>query len=326
MMSIAKLDTDEEHFFIPAPVGELRLFLRLLRARTAQGRVRRAVLYVHGATFPTALSVAHRFDGRSWRDALCEAGFDVWGLDFLGFGHSDRYPQMAEPAEANEPLGLAKEASEQLAAAVRFILEHQGLQSLSLVSHSWGSMPVGLFAGEHPTLLDRIVMFAPLARREPTRYLPLPTGPAWHIVTAEDQWSRFVEDVPPEEPPVLSRVHFAKWETIYLDSDPNSRTLDRPGVKVPSGPLVEILRAWQGRLAYEPARIRAPVCIIRGAWDGLIPDADARWLFDAFSRATIKRDVKIGRGTHLMHLESMRLALWHETVGFLQGEDAAPVP
>lgn len=325
-MSLAKLDENEEHFFIPAPAAESRLFLRLLRSRTAQGRGRRAVVYVHGATFPTALSVAHRFDGRSWRDALCEAGFDVWGLDFLGFGNSDRYPQMAEPAEAHEPLGLAKEAALQLAAAVRFILEHQGLQSLCVVSHSWGSMPVGIFAGEHPTLVDRIVLFAPIARREATRYLPLPTGPAWRIVTAEDQWSRFVEDVPPEEPPVLSRVHFAEWAKRYLDTDPNSRTLDPPGVKVPSGPVVEILRAWQGRLAYEPARVRAPVCIIRGSWDGLIPDVDARWLFDAFSRATIKRDIKIGRGTHLMHLESMRFALWHETVGFLQGEDSAPVP
>jgi pimeloyl-ACP methyl ester carboxylesterase len=325
-MSIAKLDEDEEHFFIPAPEGGLRLFLRLLKSRTPQGPGRRAVIYVHGATFPTALSVAQRFDGRSWQDALCDAGFDVWGLDFLGFGNSDRYPQMAEPAEAHEPLGLAQEAALQLAAAVRFILEHQGLQSLCVVSHSWGSMPVGLFAGEHPTLLDRIVLFAPIARREPTRYLPLPTGPAWRVVTAEDQWARFVEDVPPEEPPVLSRVHFAEWAKSYLDSDPNSRAVDPPGVKVPSGPVVEILRAWQGRLAYEPARVRAPLCIIRGSWDGLIPDADARWLFDALSRATIKRDIKIGRGTHLMHLESMRFALWQETSGFLRGADSAPVP
>src|ERR1700742_756371 len=113
-MSIAKLDENEEHFFIPAPAAESRLFLRLLRSRNLQGSGRRAVLYVHGATFPTALSVAHRFDGRSWRDSLCEAGFDVWGLDFLGFGHSDRYPQMAEPAEAHEPLGLAQEAAQQL--------------------------------------------------------------------------------------------------------------------------------------------------------------------------------------------------------------------
>ena len=135
-----------------------------------------------------------------------------------------------------------------------------------------------------------------------------------------------MEDVPSEEPPVLSRLHFDEWSKAYLDSDPQSRTREPAGVKVPSGPIVELLRAWQGQLAYEPARIRCPVCIIRGAWDGLIPDSDARWLFDALSQSTVKRDIKIGRGTHLMHLESMRWALWRESVAFLLGEDVAPVP
>lgn len=85
-------------------------------------------------------------------------------------------------------------------------------------------------------------------------------------------------------------------------------------------------QAWHGQLAYDPARVKAPVAIIRGAWDGLIPDHDARWLFDAFTQAPVKRDIKIGRGTHLMHLESMRLALWRESIGFLRGDDVAPVP
>jgi hypothetical protein len=55
-------------------------------------------------------------------------------------------------------------------------------------------------------------------------------------------------------------------------------------------------------------------------------DDDARWLFDAFTAAPVKRDVKIGRGTHLMHLESMRLALWRESIDFITGDDVAPVP
>ncbi len=97
-------------------------------------------------------------------------------------------------------------------------------------------------------------------------------------------------------------------------------------MKIPTGPSVEILRAWHGKLAYEPALVQAPVAIIRGSWDSLIPDEDARWLFEAFSRSPTKRDIKIGGGTHLMHLEAMRLALWRESVGFLLGEDKAPVP
>jgi hypothetical protein len=39
----------------------------------------------------------------------------------------------------------------------------------------------------------------------------------------------------------------------------------------------------------------------------------------------IKRDIKIGRGTHLMHLEAMRYALYRESVTFLLGNDVAAV-
>jgi pimeloyl-ACP methyl ester carboxylesterase len=86
----------------------------------------RPVLYVHGATFPSALSVAHRFANGSWRDALVQAGFDVWALDFQGFGGSDRYVEMAAPADAAGPLLLAVDAVRQLEAAVRFITERTG--------------------------------------------------------------------------------------------------------------------------------------------------------------------------------------------------------
>src|SRR5215471_20956887 len=89
------------------PREELSLFLRCLPAADATASPRRAVLYVHGGTFPSALSIAHRFDGTSWRDALNEAGFDVWGLDFRGFGYSDRYPDMNKPAEDSAPLCIA---------------------------------------------------------------------------------------------------------------------------------------------------------------------------------------------------------------------------
>jgi pimeloyl-ACP methyl ester carboxylesterase len=109
-----RLVSREQHFRIPGPREGATLFLRFLPAERTDFTPRRAVLYVHGATFPSALSVAHRFDGRSWRDALGEAGFDVWGLDFYGFGHSDRYPEMDRPASDSPPLCVAEDAVKQV--------------------------------------------------------------------------------------------------------------------------------------------------------------------------------------------------------------------
>ena len=323
--NIPRLDAREEHHWIAGSHAGLRLFLRRLdKVPDGSEGLPRVVLYVHGATFPSALSIAHRFDGRSWRDALCEAGFTVWGLDFQGFGGSDRYPEMDAPADAHGPLCRTDDATRQLEAAVRFILRHEGVARVALLAHSWGSMVAGQFAGAYPDLVDRLALFAPITCRDGTAREQSP-APAWRVVTAADQYKRFVEDVPASEPQVLARRHFEDWAERYLESDPDSGSREPAGVKVPTGPGAEIARAWTGELAYDPGLIRAPTAILRGEWDSLVTDADARWLWDALSHSLVKRDVKIGRGTHLMHLESARLALWRESVAFLSGDDVAPV-
>jgi pimeloyl-ACP methyl ester carboxylesterase len=288
------------------------------------------VLYVHGGTFPSALSVAHRFDGRSWRDALVEAGFPCWALDFHGFGAlSDPYPEMAEPAERHAPLGRTESASRQLEAAVRFIAAHHGVPRISLVAHSWGTVVAGNFAGRCPELVERLVFFGPIARREAATQSPgtgsRGTGPqrlpAWRLVSLADQWTRFTADVPTGETPVLLERHFAEWGERYLDGDKESRTRAPAAVKVPSGAFQDIFDAWGGSLAYDPALIRAPVAIIRGEWDSYTTDDDARWLLAALRGSAQRRDIKIGRATHLMHLEEGRVALYRETETFLKGGD-----
>jgi pimeloyl-ACP methyl ester carboxylesterase len=95
-------------------------------------------------------------------------------------------------------------------------------------------------------------------------------------------------------------------------------------VKVPSGAFQDIFDAWAGELAYEPGLVQAPVAIIRGEWDGMCADRDAHWLFDALAASPIRRDVKISRGTHLMHLEASRYALYREAEAFLSERDTVP--
>src|SRR5215204_6529523 len=131
-----KLDPREQHFLIPSSRDGLALFLRHLPAYANDTGATKVVLYIHGGTFPSGLSVAHRFDGHSWRDALCMAGFHVWGFDFHGFGFSDPYPEMNAPPDANPSLCRAEDASRQVAAAVRFILDHHRVQRLSIIAHS----------------------------------------------------------------------------------------------------------------------------------------------------------------------------------------------
>lgn len=316
--SLEKLDPREDHFRIPGPAEGLHLFLRHLSPVRPAGRTR-AVLFVHGMSFPSALSIAHRFDGRSWRDELCDTGFDVWGLDFYGFGYSDRYAEMSRPAESNPPLGQAQEISQQIEYAARFICAQQVVPRISVIAHSGGTIGSAMFAIRNPELADRLVFFAPIARREPKND-PAPHFPAWRLISLKDQRERFTEDVPEGQPPVLSEDHFRDWGERYLRTDPESKARSPASVKTPTGIIYDITAAWQGKLAYDPSLARAPVAIIRGEWDRMCTDADARWLFDALSNSTVKRDVKISRATHLMHLEASRFALYRETQTFLEGE------
>jgi len=108
-----------------------------------------------------------KFDGRSWADALNDAGYSVWGFDFAGFGGSERYPEMKdEMARVGPPLGGAAEGAEEIARVVTYILARTKATRVSIVAHSRGTIPAGLFATQHPELVDRLVFFGPATQRQ----------------------------------------------------------------------------------------------------------------------------------------------------------------
>lgn len=105
---IEKVTKAVEQFEVPSPHGMLSVRHQRPTDKTV---VRRPpLLYVHGATFPAALSVAWPSDGESWMDELAGAGYDVWTFDFLGFGESDRFSAMTLGDKAESPLGGVAEA------------------------------------------------------------------------------------------------------------------------------------------------------------------------------------------------------------------------
>ena len=315
-----KLDAREAHFRLPSHHAGLSLFLRYL-APVIPSPEPRIVLYVHGATFPSALSIAHRFDGHSWRDDLVAS--TPGRSTFTGSARSPTVTLKwaSRPRTIRRSGALKTPAVSSSAPPASFV---RTVSRLSLIAHSWGTIVAGDFAGRCPALVDRMVFFGPITRRPP-RTTPVRL-PAWRLISVRDQWERFIADVPPDEPPVLLKRHFAAWSEAYLEGDPESRSRSPAAVKTPSGAFQDILDAWAGELAYEPGLVRAPVAIIRGAWDGMCTDEDARWLFDALKGAPLRRDIKIGAATHLMHLEASRYALHREAQTFLEGGEGPATP
>ncbi|WP_448114640.1 alpha/beta hydrolase [Mesorhizobium amorphae] len=304
--------TSDQVTMLDGRAGEPRL---LVRRAASSGP---SVIYVHGATFPSALSVAYRFHGHSWMDDLHRRGFDAWAFDFSGYGGSDRPACFSRLPVGRPPGGRAPSASRQLARVVAHVLATTGRSRVSLLAHSWGTLVAGLYATKQPQNLDRLVLFGPIARREAAGHAKV-NIPGWRLVSIADQLARFVEDVPAGHPPVLIEPELAWWGPAYLATDPGSAARMPPAVKIPSGPVADIAAAWSGRMAYDPERIKVPTLVVRGAWDGVSNDADAAWLMARLG-SRIKLDRKLPKGTHLMHLETGRAALFETAGHFLAGE------
>ncbi|MGN6515991.1 MAG: alpha/beta hydrolase [Rhizomicrobium sp.] len=270
------------------------------------------VLYVHGATFPSALSVGYRFDGRSWMDDLAGNGHDAWAFDFLGYGGSDRHPDAPQDAPA---VGRAGDAAAQIARVADHIARQTGHSAISIIAHSWGTIPAALFASREPARVKCLVLFGPIAQREgPPSAAP---SQCWRTVSIAQQLARFVEDVPKDHPPVLIEPGLAQWGAAYLATDKDALTRDPPAVRIPNGPAADIGDAWSGRLAYRPEDVRVPALVVRGEWDSLANDADAAWLLSRIAHDR-KQDVKVPKGTHLMHLERSREELFAAVNRFLR--------
>ncbi len=297
----------------PAPRWSPSLLVR--EQTPASGDRSHPVLYVHGASFPSALSVMFRFGGTSWADALNADGHDVFGLDFAGYGGSERYPAMAGP-QAGTPPGRTDEAVQQIERAVALIRKTTGARSVAIIAHSWGTQPAARFAELHPDLVDRLVLFGPILRRDD----PAGVEPnAWDLVTNDQQHRRFVKDVPAGHAPVLEEADFPTWAAAYLASDPGAATRAPPAVKVPTGPSADVLDARSGKLPFAPSKLAVPVMVVRGAWDSSSTARDAQRFFAELPPATERRFVEIPEGTHLLHLETGRHALYAAVNAFLDG-------
>lgn len=285
-------------------------------AITRQPAAGDAVLFVHGATFPAALSVGWKMDGVSWLDHLQAAGLDAWAFDFAGYGGSDRPRIFDRSAMSAPPFGRCASAVSQIAAVLQRIGEERPGVPIHLIAHSWGTLPAQQAAIDHPGQVSRLVLFGPVATRDgdadATRL------PAWQLITAAQQRPRQRTGLPEAVPTPVGVDELERWCAAYLDSDPTSGQRTPRSAKVPSGPGADIDALWSGESFVDSGLVRQPTLIVRGEWDHVTTDADARRLFDALTGSRDKRDIRISGGNHWLHLQPQRRALWAETLSFLR--------
>lgn len=279
----------------------LALYHRPARADLAD------VIYVHGSTFGAALSVLWQLDGRSWADALCDAGFNVWAFDFAGYGASDRYPQ-----DATGPVGAMAQVLPQLARVVAAVRARNGGRRVSLLAHSWGGTVAMGYASAHADDLASLALFAPIVARDAAAVAPLPPVPPYLLLSAWAQYRRFIEDVPAGVTQPLSEAHFHQWSVAFLATDPAAYGRMPPAVQSPAGPQRDVRALFSGQALY--GSFAVPTLLVRGEWDRACDATDMDRLHASLPHAS---QVIIPGATHLMHLEASRELLYNAVNTFL---------
>ncbi len=228
--------------------------LFLWRKRRAGLRTPRGtVLLAHGssmASTPTFDLQVRRRPGYSLMDYLAERDYDTWCVDFEGYGRSTKHRRVA--------CGIERGAEDLLAAA-KAIRRETGARAFLLYGISSGALRAALFAQRNPRLARRIVLDAfvwtgegsPTLAERRKRFAgvaPESRRPVNHAFIL----SIFTRDHPGTAHPDVVRA-FADAICALDDSIPNGTYTDM----CERLPLVD------------PRKIKAPVLITRGQYDGI---------------------------------------------------------
>ena len=306
----------QQHLRIPSGVGSLRLFVRHQSPDTPSSAA--PVLLIHGATFPSGNAAAWKIDGRSWMDELAAAGFEVYALDFAGYGESDRYEEMTSEAAQGPPLGDINSLIAQVDAAVAYIRKTQAATRVNLIAHSAGTLVAARYARLHSERVARLVLFGAPAPHPSEAHAA--TAPLRYFQkTTSDQLNAFEDKS--RLAGRLDEQMFERWAQAYLASDPHSGERQPASVRVPAGmsAALDAMNA-SNKLPYDPAQVTRPTLLIQGEWDAVSPPADAMWIFQRLA-APLKRIITLSQGGHRLHLEASRLQLYREVNTFLTGRD-----
>lgn len=298
--------------FCPSHRAGLQLALHRKAAPTGPtGPNGAAVLFVHGSSFPTALAADFVIDQASWMDSLSAAGYAVYGLDFLGYGAADRYPEMqlsSNPICENAP-GRAMQVAADLAHAIARVRRDSRCQQLHVVAHSWGGSVALRCLSNYPEAqaqVTSLVLLASILSRETDQQAAGSVPAAAYLdMSPQQRWQAMADlSADPSHPWLAAEVQ-ANWRAAWLASDMQGQSAHPGLVRFPNGPNQDLADLLAGRTYYELSRLSLPVLLLRGDADTYPTDADYRLLL-AQLRHTASRYTCIANASHVLHLEQAR--------------------
>jgi pimeloyl-ACP methyl ester carboxylesterase len=284
-----------------AQKGDVRLYLfRKRRTAPKAGEAALPILVlVHGSSLSSRTSFDLDVPGRgdySLMNAFAGFGFDVWTLDFESYGRSTKTERNSDIAEGVKDLKAATDV----------ISKETGRHRLNFFGESSGGLRAGAFAMAYPDRVERLVLaaFTYTGEGSPTltdRAKQLDFYRTHNRRPRDREMIRsiFTRDKVGTADPAIAEA-LADVELPFGDSVPTGTYLDMTA----NLPVVD------------PAKVHAPVLLVRGEYDGIATEQDLIHFFTKLPNGDRQLIVLPGMA-HSVVLGYNRDQLWQVTRAFL---------
>ncbi|HEV2677460.1 MAG TPA: alpha/beta fold hydrolase [Aliidongia sp.] len=258
-----------------------------------------ALLLAHGSsvsalpTFDLTVPGAGEY---SMMNVFAHWGYDVWALDFSGYGKSTM-------PTGNSDIAMG---SEDLLATVDLIKAQTGQSKVHLMGESGGALKCGRFAMDHPDRVNRLVLEAMTWTGAGSPTLAKRAEQAEYYKTHTTR--------PRDEAAILSIFTRDRPGTADPRVGPAMAAAELPhGTSIPAGTYLDMTVNLP---IIDPARITVPTLVARGEYDGIATEQDL--LAFMAKLATPDRQYSVIPGAaHSLSMGLARRRYWHIMHGFL---------
>ncbi len=285
-----------------AQKGAVKLYMyRKVAAAPQLGKPALPVLFlVHGSSTSSRSTFDLTVPGKgeySLMDKFAGYGFDVWTMDFEGYGRSDRTEGNSDIASGVEDLKVA----------VEVVARETGQDRFHFFGESSGALRAGAFATVRPERVNRMVLgaFTYTGKGSPTL---ADRGKQVEFYKTHNRRPRdrdmirsiFTRDKPGTSDPAVGEA-LADVELPFGDSVPTGTYLDMTA----NLPVVD------------PLKVHAPVMIVRGEFDGIATEEDLLNFYQKLPYPD-RQFVVLPGAAHSVSLGTNRQQFWHVMRTFLE--------
>jgi len=312
----------------------IKLFLREKMAdKNTKFTDDNVVLFLHGATAPSACDFDLPYKDYSWADWMVKRGYVVYMGDYRNYGLSSREAAMDEPPAKNQPVTRSYLALRDIEAMVNYIKTKRGVKKVTLIGWSWGAMMAGYYASLHGENVNKLVLYAPLYNFNDHTNLGAGSGlqnkrkplefnfalGAYRLASEAANTGRWNGEIPVDNKDEYrdAAVPVEFWKEC-MATDPTSATRNPPSLRAPNGVLEDSFYQATGRPLWFAGNIYAPTLTIAGAYDTWSFPEDREGLMRDLVHAPVKRSVLIPDATHFVLFEKNRIQFFEEILKFLK--------